>query len=632
MSKENRKTSHGADYDREATKFTVWCPTAEKVLLHLYKDGHTNSLISSHSLHHTDGQWQVVLNGDWAGHYYTFQTFIDGEARRETVDPYARAVGVNGQRAMVVDLAATDPPGWSEDRAPALESATDAIIYEVHVRDFSIHPGSGMVQKGKFLAFCERGTKNNGVSTGIDHLTALGITHVQLMPVFDFYSVDETGESGYEYNWGYDPLNYNVPEGSYSTDPYNGEVRIREFKQMIMSLHDQGIGVVMDVVYNHTGLTETSHFNLLCPGYYHRKNENGGFTNASGCGNETASENPMMRQFMIDSIVYWMQEYHIDGFRFDLMGIHDLETMRQIAQKAKEINPSVLLYGEGWTAEESPLALKKRAVKKNIHQLPGIGVFCDEIRDGLKGHWANDADRGFVSGNERYKESVKYGITAAIAHPAIRYDQVNYSSAPRALSPAQTINYASCHDNLTLWDKLKIATNAPPEKLTNMALMANTIVLTSQGVPLLHAGVELLRSKNGDGNSYQSPDLINQINWPEKANYPEVFEYYSALISLRKAHPVFRLKSAEDVVSRLFFEETSAAVLSYNLCGKGLDGETWDWVKLVFNATKNKIEIQLSNEEWYIALLNGQFFPGVASQRITLDPWSSLIVYQASKA
>ncbi|MEL7145401.1 MAG: type I pullulanase [Bacteroidota bacterium] len=615
------------EYSAQRTTFCLWCPQAQLVEVRVFRDGHGSSLISKHCMQLHQEYWYITLEGDFAGKFYTYQATINNQRMQEVVDPYASAVGVNGKRAMIVDLRKTDPPDWQNDRSPYLNTRTDAIIYELHVRDFSIHPESGMTNKGKFLAFCETNTKCGHVTTGIDHLVELGVTHVQLLPVFDFFSVDEANPDVTQYNWGYDPLNCNTPEGSYSTDAFDGRVRIAELKQMISSLHQHGIGIIMDVVYNHTGLTDNAHFNQLYPGYYYRSDADGEFSNASGCGNEIASEQPMVRQYILDSIAFWMTEYHIDGFRFDLMGILDLETMMQINQVATAINPSVLLYGEGWTAADSPLPASRRAIKANIHLLPNIGVFCDELRDGLKGHWANDRDRGFVSGNSAYSESIKYGITAAVDHPSVRYEKVNYTDGPRALAPGQTINYASCHDNHTLWDKLQLSTNAPVNLLTDMTLLANTIVLTSQGIPLLHAGVEFLRTKKGDHNSYRSPDTINQLAWPEKLNNEKVFQYYKVLIALRKAHPVFRLTSANEIRSRLFFDSSPKGVISYRLYGRGLKKETWTWTKLVFNGTSKDIDVNMQGQGWYIVLNQGLFRKEKASQSVKVKPYSALIAY-----
>ena len=403
------------------------------------------------------GTWVAVLQGEQKGKFYTFRVQINNQWLNEVPDPYAKAVGVNGKRAMVIDQSDTNPDGWKDDKAPGLKNATDAVIYELHIRDASIASNSGITNKGKFLGLTEKGTTNNdGLATGLDHLKELGVTHVHLLPFYDFLSVDETKLDQPQYNWGYEPLNYNVPEGSYATDPYDGATRIKEMKELVKSFHENGLSVVMDVVYNHTMLTEDSYFNQLVPGYYYRQTKEGKFSNATACGNETASERPMMRKFMIESLKYWVKEYHIDGFRFDLMGVHDIETMNIIAKELRRIKPDILLYGEGWTAGASPLPESKRALKRFAYKLDNIAVFSDDIRDGIKGSVFVNEEKGFASGRPGMEESIKFGIVASCKHPQVDYSQSQLFKSPLCHDPSNTITYAECHDNHVLWDKLAI--------------------------------------------------------------------------------------------------------------------------------------------------------------------------------
>ena len=444
----------GATYTLDKTTFKLWAPPARDARVHLYTDDLTGQPQRIIDLARGErGVWTAEVPGDLDGIYYTFQTKIQGNWQGEAADPYARAVGTNGVRAQVVDLSQTNPAGWSNDQRPPLAAPEDIILYELHIRDMSIHPQSGIEYKGKYLGLTEAGTTGpNGVTTGLDHLKELGITHVHLLPSFDFLSVDESRPDSAQYNWGYDPQNYNVPEGSYSTNPKDGAVRIREFKQMVQALHNAGIRVIMDVVYNHTGRSEDSKFNRLVPGYYYRQREDGSLSDASACGNEIASERPMVRKFIRESVQYWVDEYHIDGFRFDLMGIHDIQTMNEISTSLHAIDSTIFIYGEGWTASASPLPDSLRALKANTGQLKGVAAFSDELRDALKGSVFEPEERGFVTGRPGLEESIKFGIVAAGPHDQVEYDSVNYSKAPWAPQPHQCINYVSCHDNHTLWD------------------------------------------------------------------------------------------------------------------------------------------------------------------------------------
>ncbi|MFT6827822.1 MAG: pullulanase [Roseivirga sp.] len=578
----------GFTYNPEQTQFKLWSPAASAAKLHLYEKGNGDTKIKSIDLKRGEnGVWATNVKGDQKNKYYTFQVEQNSQWLQEKPDLYAQAVGVNGQRAMVIELSETNPEGWEADTKPALENFTDIILYELQIRDMSIHESSGITTKGKYLGLTETGTKNPaGLSTGLDHIKDLGVTHVHLLPTFDNRSIDETRLDVPQYNWGYDPLNYNVPEGSFSTDPYDGRTRIKEFKEMVQTMHKNGLRVVLDVVYNHTGQTEDSNFNQLVPFYYYRQNEKGGFSDAAACGNETASEREMMRKYMIESVVYWAKEYHLDGFRFDLMGIHDIETMNQISAELHKIDPSIFIYGEGWTAGSSPLPMEQQALKANTYKLDKIAAFSDDMRDGLKGSVFEEKEGGFASNRKGLKESVKFGIVASTEHPQVDYEAVNYSKAPWAAEPYQTINYVSCHDNNTLYDKLKLSNeDASEEEIIKMHMLAETAVLTSQGVPFLHAGMEMLRTKDGVENSYNSSDEINQIDWNRKTTYKSVFDYYQGIIALRKNHPAFRMMSKEMIQEHLEFKETTDDNVIFYRLKDNANGDEWKEIIVLLNGS-----------------------------------------------
>ncbi|TWJ03517.1 pullulanase [Mucilaginibacter frigoritolerans] len=591
----------GVEYSPAATVFKVWAPKASAVKLRLYEAGNGGDAISTTDLQMAEnGVWQLTIKQDLKNKYYTFQVMQDGKWLQERPDIYAHAVGVNGNRGMVVDLPSTNPANWQDDKKPALKNATDAIIYETHIRDISISPNSGIAHKGKFLGLTETGTKSpDGEATGLDHLKELGVTHVHLLPAFDFNSVDETKPEANQYNWGYDPLNYNVPEGSYSTNPYDGNVRIKEFKQMVQALHKNGQRVILDVVYNHTSDINNSNFSQFAPGYFYRQNPDGSYSNATGCGNEVASERAMVRKFMIESVVYWAREYHLDGFRFDLMGVHDIETMNQISEALHKIDPTIIIYGEGWTAGNSPEPETLRAVKKNASKLNHIAVFSDDIRDGIKGGWGDLKEKGFVSAGDRKAESIKFGIVASTPNQQIDYKAVNYSNVPWAAEPFQTISYVSCHDDNTLFDRLKISNpNASEADLIKMDKLANAIVLTSQGISFLHSGAELLRTKQGIANSYNSPDSINQIDWSRKTKYKAVFEYYKGLIALRKNHPAFRMPSTAMIQANLKFIDTGDQHLIAYQISNNANGDSWKNILVVLNGNTTEKTFKLPSGKW----------------------------------
>ncbi len=598
----------GLTYTPEKSSFRIWNPDAEMMLVNFYEDGLEGDAYRVENMNRdTLGTWLLELQGDLEGKFYTFQTFINEGWSSAVPDPYAKAVGANGKRAMVIDLKKTDPEGWENDEKPPLKNPTDIILYELHIRDMSVAENSGILQKGKFLGLTELGTINpDSLATGLDHIKELGVTHVHLLPSFDFLSIDETKLEEPQFNWGYDPQNYNTPEGSYSTNPHDGRVRIREFKQLVKTLHENGLRVIMDVVYNHTGATEESNFNQIYREYYYRMTPNGGFSDASACGNETASEKPIMQKFMIESTKFWVEEYHIDGFRFDLMGIHDIQTMNRISETLHAIDPTIFIYGEGWTAGKSPLKENRRALKKFTYKLNGIAAFSDDMRDGVKGHVFTPEDRGFASGKPGLKESVKFGIVAATSHPQVDYEAVNYSTWAWAKEPSQCINYVSCHDNHTLYDRF---VNSNPEEseteLIKMHQLANTIIFTSQGVPFLHAGAEMLRTKQGVENSYQSPDSINQLDWSRKTKYLEVFDYYKNLIALRKNHPAFRMPDNAMIQKHLsFIELPDSNLIGYQIIDHA-NGDSWKNILVYFNGNKGSMEIEVPKGNWNIVVQDG---------------------------
>ncbi len=623
----------GVTWSKEQTQIRVWAPTAIQIELLIYRQGSGGSAIRIDQFEKAEnGTWIIRINGNLDGYFYTIRV-NDGIWLNETPGPEARAVGINGNRGLVFDPAATNPEGWETDQRIESVNASDSIIYELHVRDFSISPSSGMKNKGKFLAFTETGTRSpEGLKTGIDHLVELGITHVHLLPVYDFATVDEQSPDK-SYNWGYDPQNFNAPEGSYSTNP-NTISRILELKMLVQSLHRAGICVVLDVVYNHTYYTRRSPFNQTVPGYYYRQKPNGTFSNASGCGNEIATERTMVRKYILDSLTYWATEFHVDGFRFDLMGIYDLETMNLIRTRMDAISPSILLYGEGWAADKSPLDEKWRAVKKNVSHLFRIAVFNDDFRDGIKGNSFNGHSRGFVSGQTIQEENIKFGIAGACFHPQIVYGYVERSKSPWASEPWQCINYDSCHDNHTLYDKLKLCCpDITEEKLIRMVMMSGALVLTSQGIPFIFAGNEMARTKQGDSNSYKSPDSINKIDWTRKSVYPQIFSYYQSLISLRKEHPAFRLKSAYQIRNHLVFSsDYQPGVASYTLINHA-NGDDWQTILLVFNGNPNEITFKLNEQvPWRIvardAVINPESTEFVSGPEIKVSGISMLMLVE----
>ena len=623
------------EYTPSVTSFHLWSPNADEVRLMLYEEAEGGHAFQTHHMKlGDDGTWHVDVNEDLKGKFYAFNVKMQDEWLGDTPGLFAKAVGINGHRGAIIDMVQTNPTGWENDRKPALRSVADVVVYEMHHRDFSIDASSGIEHKGQFLALTEQGTQSpEGLATGIDHLKELGVTHVHLLPSYDYASIDEHTFKDSHYNWGYDPQNYNVPDGSYATDPTQPVTRIMEFKQMVQALHQAGIRVVLDVVYNHTYNAATSAFEKTVPGYFYRMKPDGTFANGSGCGNETASNRPMMRKFMVESVLYWMREYHLDGFRFDLMGIHDIATMNEIRQEAQKLDPQVLIYGEGWAAETPQYAADSLAMKANIARMPGIAAFCDEMRDGLRGPWDDDKKGAFLAGFPGHEESIKFGIVGAISHPQVKMDEVNYSNKAWAQEPVQMMSYVSCHDDMCLVDRLRTSvTDLKGNDLEKLDMLAQTAVLTSQGIPFIFAGEEVMRDKKFVHNSFQSPDSVNAINWHNKAKYQWVFNYYKGLIAMRKHHPAFRLGSAELVRQHWeFLPVEGSGVVAFRLKDHA-GGDAWDNIIVVLNARRETAKIEVP-EGKYVAVVkdgwvNENGIGTIYGPILNIAPETALIVYQ----
>ncbi len=595
--------------DDAGTHFRLWSPGAENVRLNLYTDGLNGSAYCTVEMKKDlAGTWAYSFPEKLYGKFYTFQICMDGKWLKETPGVWAKAVGTNGYRAAVIDMERTNPEGWEQDKYVVTPNQTDAVVYEMHHRDFSVHANSGIVNKGKFVAMLEPGTVSpDGEKTGIDHLKELGVTHVHILPSYDFNSVDEARLIDRQYNWGYDPINYNVPDGSYSTNPADPATRIREMKEMVKALHDAGIGVIMDVVYNHTAVNDDSNFSLTAPGYYYRHNPDGSYSDASGCGNETASDRRQMGDFIVNSVKYWTEEYHIDGFRFDLMAIHDTETMNRVAETVREINPYAVIYGEGWSAGDSRLPVERRALKENVAKMKGIAVFSDDIRDAVKGHYSREEDRGFASGKPGLEETVKIGIVASTAHPQVDYSKGNNSKFAYATSPEQIMNYVSCHDDLCLTDKMrKSMPDATDSVRMRVARLAQTIVFTSQGTPFMFAGEEIFRDKKGVHNSFKSPDEVNAIDWSLKRKNREQFDYYRNLIDLRRSHPAFRMTNADDIAKHIVFDDVKTPNLISYAIKDNANGDEWKEIRVVFNGSEKPQTVKVPKGEWTVVAADGK--------------------------
>ena len=623
------------EYTPLATKFYLWSPTAEEVRLMLYDAGEGGHAYETVKMEPTeDGTWTTSVDENLLGKFYAFNVKINDKWQGDTPGINAHAVGVNGKRAAIIDWKTTNPEGWESDRRPSLKSPADMIIYEMHHRDFSVDSTSGIKNKGKYLALTEHGTMNSDkLLTSIDHLIELGVTHVHLLPSSDYASIDETKLEENHYNWGYDPANYNVPDGSYSTDPYQPATRVKEFKQMVQALHRAGIRVIMDMVYNHTFNTVESNFERTVPGYFYRQKEDGTLANGSGCGNETASERPMMRKFMIESVLYWIKEYHIDGFRFDLMGVHDIETMNEIRKAVNKVDPTICIYGEGWAADTPQYPADSLAMKGNVSHMPGIAVFSDELRDGLCGPVWKKEKGAFLAGVPGAEMSVKFGIVGAIEHPQVRCDSVNYSQKPWVEQPTQMISYVSCHDGLCLVDRLKASMpGATPEQLVRLDKLAQTVVFTSQGIPFIYAGEEVMRDKQGVGNSYKSPDAVNAIDWRRKTTNGDVFMYYKRLIDLRKSHPAFRMGDAEKVRKHLQFLPVEGQNLIAFLLKDHANGDSWEDIIVAFNSRMTPARLEVPVGKYTVVCKDGVIdVRGLGTQigpEVIIPGQSALIMYK----
>lgn len=593
----------GCTYTKEHTTFRVWAPTADKVELCLYEKGNGDCLLETiPMMSDVQGTWYKKIEKDLQGLYYTYKVSVEGETN-ETMDIYAKTSGVNGERAMILDFETTNPTDWEKDKPVILKKNTDAIIYELHVRDLSSDESSGIENRCTFLGLTELGTKSpDGLATGLDHIKELGVTHVHLLPLHDFGSVDETKPEENKFNWGYDPVNYNVLEGSYSSDPYHGEVRVREFKEVVSAFHKAGIGVIMDVVYNHTYRTKDSYFEMTVPGYYYRMKD-GEFLNASHCGNETASDHLMMRKFMIDSLCHWAKEYHLDGFRFDLMAIHDVDTMNQIAEELYKINPNIILYGEGWAADTVGLSEEKTAKKVNAKKIPKVAMFSDNIRDGVKGHVFYEEQPGFVNGKPDMEEEIKFAVVGAVDH----LEAAKGKEPGWAIHPTQSVNYISAHDDLTLWDKFAISNPQDSvETRKDMNRLAAAIVYTAQGIPFMQAGEEMLRTKPSldedreyDNDSYNSPDSVNSIKWGQKKEFSTEYNYYKGLIDFRKEHGALRMSDGDLVREHLHFLDAPKNVVAYTIT-KPDETETLEKLCIVYNANKEEVEVNIPHGDWNV--------------------------------
>lgn len=618
------------------TGATTQIDKKKQVEIHIYEDGQGGKAIKTIKMKASgENRWEATVKGDLKGKFYTFDI-----GKGETPGVFAKAVGVNGMRGAIVDMAETNPQGWENDQRPVIQSPADLVIYEMHWRDFSIDVSSGLKNKGKFLALTE--------PKAIEHLKSLGVNAVHILPSFDYASVDETKLDTPQYNWGYDPKNYNVPEGSYSTDPYNPVTRIKEFKQMVQALHKAGIRVILDVVYNHTFNIDHSNFQLTYPDMYYRKTADAKYSDGSGCGNETASEKPLMREFMLESVKYWIDEYHIDGFRFDLMGVHDIETMQQIRAEVNKIDPSIYIYGEGWSAGSCAYPVDKLAMKANAQQLNGIAAFSDDMRDALRGPFSDDHKGALLAGIPGEEESLKFGIVGGIAHPQVDMTKVNYDKKPWTNNPTEQISYVSCHDDMCLVDRLKasipsLTDKNIPEKertaeLIRIDQLAQTAVFTSQGVPFILSGEEMLRDKKGVHNSYNSPDSINHLDWNNLQRYPQLFTYYKNLILLRKNHPAFRLATGDKVRQHLAFlpAVNSKDVKQDCLVGfllKDLQGiDAWKTIVVIYNFNKEAKEMAIPEGNYTIACCNGTIDEAglgeVSGKEVLVDGQSALILFQ----
>ncbi|WP_340020928.1 type I pullulanase [Paenibacillus sp. FSL K6-1096] len=608
----------GLSYSSAGSDFCLWAPTAGEAVLILYDSWQEAEGRRLPMARDVRGTWRISVPGDLDGQFYTYAVLIGGQWH-EAVDPYARAVGVNGDKGAILDLRKTDPARWTEGKPP-LQDPVDAVIYELHLRDLSVHPGSGIKHKGQYLGLAEAGTRGpEGIVTGLDHIAALGVTHVQLLPIYDYAteSVDETRLAEPHYNWGYDPKNYNAPEGSYATDPYLPGLRIRELKTMIQALHDRGLRVIMDVVYNHVYDGFLINFTKLVPGYYLRYKQDGRLSNGSGCGNDTASERKMMSRFIVESVLYWAKEYHIDGFRFDLMGLHDIGTMNEIRRRLDELDPSIITIGEGWVMDME-LAEELRANQSHANQMPGIGHFNDGFRDAVKGNIFLHDQKGFISGGIGFEHNVKVGIAGGICYaPGL---------GQFAQEPQQSVNFVECHDNHTLWDKLLLSTpGAEDGQRIAMHHLASAIVLTSQGIPFIHAGQEFLRTKGLVENSYKSPVEVNWLDWVRCAEHKESVDYMKRLIALRAAHPAFRLRTADEIRDHLVFEEAQAHTVAFTLRDHA-GGDSAQHLYVLYNANADGAILTLPELGDWSVVFGGEHISSLDSGVLATDSIGMIVL------
>jgi type I pullulanase len=588
----------GNTYSKTETKMRLWAPTATavKVVTYPKADSPLADGVETAMTPDVNGTWVAKVDGDKDGLIYNYRVTVDG-VTNEAVDPYVRATTINGARGVVVDLAKTNPANWKKTKPAFSGKTVDAVIYELHVRDFSIDASSGIpaAHRGKFLAFTNLNTSFNGQKTGISAIKDLGVTHVELLPFFDFASVDEASPS---FNWGYDPQNYNVPEGSYSTDPTKPTARITELKQAIQAMHDQKLRVNMDVVYNHVFNAGAFSQESIVPGYWFRTDESGNLTNGTGVGNDTASERPMVRKFIVDSVKYWATEYNLDGFRFDLMGIHDIQTVNEITAALKEIDPTIIVIAEGWNMGTLPDDQKANQV--NIAKLNNVAMFNDQIRDGLKGSVFNATDTGWATGKISAAADVYAGIVGNTDYSAA------FLTKWTTTAPGQSVNYVESHDNLSLADKLTASVKGvTPAGVAQLSQFASSVAFLAQGVPFLQAGQEFLRSKNGNENSYNADDATNSLKWSTKVKYVATTKYYQGLFALRAAHPAFRMSTTAQVKANLKFLKTTNDVIAYSLNGKAVKDKA-NTIVVIHNPNPGAAIVTLPNKKkWSIVVKGG---------------------------
>jgi len=615
----------GVTYTKTSTKLRVWAPTAKAVSVVTYKepDAPYSSGVLTKMTYDTKGTWVATLKGDQNGTVFNYRVSVN-DTLNEAVDPYVRATTVNGTRGVIVNLDATDPKGWSTSKPKFSGKPTDAVIYELHVRDLSMDTSSGIpaAHKGKFLALTDLSTSNSGQKTGVSAIKDLGVTHVELLPIFDFATVNENLPT---FNWGYDPQNYNVPEGSYSSDPKNPTARITELKSAIMGMHKAGLRVNMDVVYNHVSNANTFSQNLIVPGYFFRRDNNGNLTSGSGCGNDVATERPMVRKFIVDSVKYWTTEYNMDGYRFDLMGLMDIETINEITAALKKIDPTILVIGEGWNMGTLPA--DKRANQINISKLNGVSHFNDQIRDGIKGSVFDAADNGFATGKFTAKMNVMAGIVGNTDY------STEIMTKWTTTAPGQSVNYVESHDNMTLVDKITASVkDAKPADIAQLSQLAGSIALLSQGMPFIQAGQEFLRSKGGDSNSYKSSDLVNSLKWGTQSANSTTVKYYKGIIALRKAHPAFRMATTDLVKKNLKFFTSPEGTIAYSINGSDVK-DSASTIVVVHNANTTAQIITLPKSgNWSVLVESGRAGTTVLRKltggSVTVEARSTLVITQ----